>query len=91
MKNTRKGLADPIIIGALVILAIVVVILGALVYNLNSNIGVIDQKGRELRAWAAKSAEWSTHVHEDHEKHHVADGIAEDHIAPPPDPPPAWQ
>jgi len=74
-----------------VLLFLAVAVLGYLIYGLNQNLAVIDQKGRNLREWARQSAVWSTHANNDHmATDHTAMKVAPSHIPPPPDPPPDW-
>jgi hypothetical protein len=67
------------------------IIFGVILYNMNSNMAVMDKNGRELTAWATRTAKWTTHVNEFHLRQmHQDSGLAPDHIPPPQDPPPDW-
>ena len=77
------------------LLFIAVIALGFVAYNFNTHLGRIDANGRELRQWAATTAAWTTEIRTKHLKaqldaDHAAAGLPEDHVPPPPDPPPIW-
>ena len=89
-KWTSTG-AGALCIGVIILLTVVVIWLGFTVYHLHKNMALIDEKGRRLRAWAVESAQWSTHVTENHLKdEHLQSALAPSHIPPPDDPPPRW-
>ena len=79
----------------LALLVVAVIALGVVSCNFNKHLERIDQNGRELTAWAATTAKWTTELRTEHlakqlETDHKAKGLPADHVPPPPDPPPIW-
>ena len=70
------------------LLFVAVVVIGVMMYNMNHNMALIDERTERLHHWAEITAKWASHVNADHLKtDHVAASLAADHIQPPPDPP----
>jgi hypothetical protein len=69
-------------------LFVAVVVIGAMMYNMNSNMRVMDENIGKAYRWAQITAKWAKHVNEDHLRtDHEGMKVAPDHIQPPPDPP----
>lgn len=75
----------------LILIVVGVLVLAFMLYNINSNMAIMDQKGKNLRGWALENAIWAGHVNADHlTEDHTKMKVAPSHIPPPPNPPPEW-